>query len=239
MTEPILQLHDITAGYGGITALHGVSLRIMPGQIVSLIGANGAGKSTLLMTICGQVRAKTGRIAFDGQDITHLPTHRIMRAGIAQAPEGRRVFARMSVRENLLIGGWATPPVQRRRLEDDMLALFPRLGERLRQPAGTLSGGEQQMLAIARALMAQPRLLLLDEPSLGLAPLVSRQIFAVIGQLNSAGLSILLVEQKAHQALRLAHWGVVLVNGRVSLQDVGPDLLLRPEIQAAYLEGAA
>ena len=235
----LLSLTEISTYYGAVQALRGVSLTVAQGEIVALIGANGAGKSTLMMTICGNPRASTGRIVYGGQDITAWPTHQIMRSGIAQAPEGRRIFGRMSVQENLLMGGQVAGMAEFDRLRDHAFGLFPRLKERLHQRAGTLSGGEQQMLAIARALMTRPRLLLLDEPSLGLAPLVVRQIFTAIRELNrTTGLTVLLVEQNAYQALRLAHRGYVLVNGAVTMTGGGRDLLARPEIRAAYLEGA-
>jgi branched-chain amino acid transport system ATP-binding protein len=192
-----------------------------------------------MMTICGSPHARTGSIIYDGRDITRAPTHQIMRSGIAQAPEGRRIFGRMSVHENLLMGSQVAGMAEFDRLRDQAFTLFPRLKERQHQRAGTLSGGEQQMLAIARALMTKPRLLLLDEPSLGLAPLVVRQIFTAIRDLNrTTGLTVLLVEQNAYQALRLAHRGYVLVNGSITMAGAGADLLARPEIRAAYLEGA-
>lgn len=238
--EPLLEVDCVTAGYGAVQALTEVSLHVMPGEIVTLIGANGAGKSTLLMTICGDPRPRSGRIRLAGEDITALPTHAIMRYGLAQAPEGRRIFPRMTVRENLLMGaetltrGDPTPQLEQ------VFALFPRLKERLSQRGGTLSGGEQQMLAIGRALMSKPRLLLLDEPSLGLAPLVVRQIFGAIRRLNAeTGLTVLLVEQNANLALRLAHRGYVLVTGRITMEGSGKALLARPEIRDAYLGGVA
>jgi len=238
--EPLLEVDCVTAGYGAVQALTEVSLHVMPGEIVTLIGANGAGKSTLLMTICGDPRARSGRIRLAGEDITALPTHAIMRRGLAQAPEGRRIFPRMTVWENLLMGaetltrGDPTPQLEQ------VFALFPRLKERLSQRGGTLSGGEQQMLAIGRALMSKPQLLLLDEPSLGLAPLVVRQIFAAIRRLNAeTGLTVLLVEQNANLALRLAHRGYVLVTGRITMEGSGRALLARPEIRDAYLGGVA
>ena len=235
----LLSLAGVSTFYGAVQALRSVDLAVESGEIVTLIGANGAGKSTVMMTVCGSPRAQAGRIVYDGVDITSLPTHRIMRSGIAQVPEGRRIFARMSVQENLLMGGQVAGMVEFDRLRDEAFVLFPRLKERLHQRAGTLSGGEQQMLAIARALMTRPRLLLLDEPSLGLAPLVARQIFAAIRALNgSVGLTVLLVEQNAYQALRLAHRGYVMVNGAITMTGTGPELLTRPEIRAAYLEGA-
>ncbi len=234
----LLRLEGVTAFYGAIQALRGVDLDVAPGEIVTLIGANGAGKSTLMMTICGSPHARDGRITYDGQDITQLPTHEIMHRGMAQAPEGRRIFARMSVHENLLMGAQVVQMRNYERTREQVFHLFPRLKERLSQRGGTLSGGEQQMLAIGRALMSQPRLLLLDEPSLGLAPLVVRQIFGAIRQLNrDEGLTVLLVEQNAYQALRLAHRGYVLVNGAITMEGPGAELLARPEIRAAYLEG--
>ena len=237
--SPLLSLAGVTAFYGAIQALKGVDMEIMPGEIVTMIGANGAGKSTLMMTICGKPQARTGRIVFDGTDITAMPTHQIMHLGLAQAPEGRRIFGRMSVHENLLMGAEMARMRNYENTRELVFTLFPRLKERLTQRGGTLSGGEQQMLAIGRALMSQPRLLMLDEPSLGLAPLVVRQIFGAIRQLNrETGLTVLLVEQNAFQALRLAHRGYVLVNGAVTMAGPGAELLARPEIRAAYLEGA-
>ena len=239
MTQPLLSLHGVTAYYGAIQALKGVDLDVNPGEIVTLIGANGAGKSTLMMTICGSPRARDGQIMLDGEDIARRPTHEIMHMGLAQSPEGRRIFPRMSVQENLLMGAQVVGMRDYGRTLDMVFTLFPRLKERRSQRGGTLSGGEQQMLAIARALMSQPRLLLLDEPSLGLAPLVCRSIFGAIKKLNEeTGLTVLLVEQNAFQALRLAHRGYVLVNGSVTMAGGGAELLARPEIRAAYLEGA-
>jgi branched-chain amino acid transport system ATP-binding protein len=234
----LLSLSGVTAFYGAIQALRGIDLTVRRGEIVTLIGANGAGKSTLMMTICGNPRARTGQILHEGQDITQWPTHRIMRRGIAQAPEGRRIFGRMTVHENLLMGAEVAGRTDIANLLEQVFALFPRLKERMSQRGGTLSGGEQQMLAIGRALMSRPSLLLLDEPSLGLAPLVVRQIFGAIRDLNRAtGLTVLLVEQNAYQALRLAHRGYVLVNGAITMAGTGAELLARPEIRAAYLEG--
>jgi branched-chain amino acid transport system ATP-binding protein len=237
MTE-LLSLSGVTAFYGAIQALRGIDLTVNAGEIVTLIGANGAGKSTLMMTICGNPRARSGQIVHDGQDITHWPTHQIMRRGIAQAPEGRRIFGRMTVHENLLMGAEVAGSGEVENMLEQVFTLFPRLKERIGQRGGTLSGGEQQMLAIGRALMSRPTLLLLDEPSLGLAPLVVRQIFGAIRELNrTKGLTVLLVEQNAFQALRLAHRGYVLVNGSITMAGTGAELLARPEIRAAYLEG--
>ena len=238
MPIPLLSLSGVTAFYGAIQALRGVDLAVNEGEIVTLIGANGAGKSTLMMTICGNPQARDGRIVYDGAEITRLPTHAIMRRRIAQSPEGRRIFGRMTVYENLLMGAEIAGQTDIDTLLDQVFTLFPRLKERLGQRGGTLSGGEQQMLAIGRALMSRPRLLLLDEPSLGLAPLVVRQIFGAIRDLNrTTGLTVLLVEQNAFQALRLAHRGYVLVNGAITMAGSGAELLARPEIRAAYLEG--
>ncbi len=235
----MLSLSAVHAFHGRIEALRGVTLEVPAGEIVALIGANGAGKSTLLMTICGRPPAARGRIVFDGIDITSLPTHRIARLGIAQVPEGRRIFARMTVRENLLMGAVAQGGAGPTQNLDRVFALFPRLGERLAQRGGTLSGGEQQMLAIGRALMGAPRLLLLDEPSLGLAPLMVRQIFAAIAAINASdGTTIVLVEQNAHHALRLARHAHLMVGGQVALSGTGADLLANPDIRAAYLDGA-
>jgi branched-chain amino acid transport system ATP-binding protein len=233
-----MSVRGVEAFYGPVRALGGVSLDVFEGEIVTLIGANGAGKSTLLMTICGNPAAAAGTILFDGADITAEATHRIVRRGIAQSPEGRRIFAHMTVMENLLIG---TTAAATDGVEDDLARvfdLFPVLKERTHQRGGTLSGGEQQMLAIARALMGRPRLLLLDEPSLGLAPIVVRRIFDVIGELNRAqGMTIFLVEQNAYHALALAHRGYVLANGEIVMQGTGAGLLADERIRAAYLEG--
>jgi branched-chain amino acid transport system ATP-binding protein len=234
----VLSLSNVNTFYGQIQALRDVTMDVNEGEIVTLIGANGAGKSTLMMTICGSPRAKSGNIIYRGENITNLPMHEIARRAIAQSPEGRRIFARMSVEENLLMGSQVIKFEDYDKQLGLMFDLFPRLKERFAQRGGTLSGGEQQMLAIARALMSKPKLLLLDEPSLGLAPLVIKQIFGAIRQLNQdTGLTVLLVEQNANQALRLAHRGYVLVNGAITMAGTGAELLARPEIRAAYLEG--
>jgi branched-chain amino acid transport system ATP-binding protein len=231
-------VRGVTTYYGNIIALRGVDLDVNQGEIVTLIGANGAGKSTLMMTVFGNPRARDGRIVYDGADITHMPTHEIARKRIAQSPEGRRIFPRMTVLENLQMGAEMDGLAH---FDEDMervCTLFPRLKERLMQRGGTLSGGEQQMLAIARALMARPKLLLLDEPSLGLAPLIVKQIFSVLKDLNRReGMTIFLVEQNAFHALRLAHRGYVMVNGVITMSGSGRELLARPEVQSAYLEG--
>jgi branched-chain amino acid transport system ATP-binding protein len=237
MSEPLLSVRGVNSYYGNIMALKGVALDVREGEIVTLIGANGAGKSTLMMTIFGNPRAREGRIVYGGRDITDLPTHEIARLRIAQSPEGRRIFPRMSVRENLQMGAEIDEGAH---FEEDLAkvcALFPVLARRLDQRGGTLSGGEQQMLAIARALMSRPRLLLLDEPSLGLAPLIVKQIFAVLAELNRAGMTIFLVEQNAFHALKLAHRAYVMVSGIITLSGSGKELLMRPEIRQAYLEG--
>ena len=234
----MLTVSGVETFYGAIQALHGVDIHVDEGEIVTLIGANGAGKSTLLMTICGSPQARTGSIVFEGEDITALPTHHIIRKGISQSPEGRRIFPRMTVLENLKMGAAFSEPANFDADLEQVYTLFPRLKERAEQRGGTLSGGEQQMLAIGRALMSRPRLLLLDEPSLGIAPMLVRQIFTAIKQINvQQGVTILLVEQNAYHALRLAHRGYVLVNGTIQMTGAGKDLLQRPEIRAAYLEG--
>jgi branched-chain amino acid transport system ATP-binding protein len=238
MASLLLSVRGVKAYYGHIAALRGVDLDVGDGEIVALIGANGAGKSTLMMTIFGNPRAREGSISFAGRDITRLPTHEIAALKIAQAPEGRRIFVRMTVMENLQIGAALADPRHFNADLERVLALFPRLRERLDQRGGTLSGGEQQMLAIGRALMGRPRLLLLDEPSLGLAPLIARQIFSAIRQLNAdEKLTVFLVEQNAFHALNLAHRGYVMVNGHITLTGSGRELLQKQEVRAAYLEG--
>jgi branched-chain amino acid transport system ATP-binding protein len=237
-TGPLLAVRGVETYYGNIIALRGVDLDVGSGEIVALIGANGAGKSTLMMTVCGHRRAREGSIVFDGREITRLATHEIARLRIAQAPEGRRIFPRMTVLENLQMGATVADHRYFSTDLDRVCTLFPRLRERLAQRGGTLSGGEQQMLAIARALMGRPRLLLLDEPSLGLAPLIVRQIFATIRELNATDkLTIFLVEQNAYHALKIAHRGYVMVNGTIALEGTGQELLRLPEVRTAYMEG--
>lgn len=238
MTETLLDIRGVETFYGNIQALHGVDMQVNQGEIVTLIGANGAGKSTLLMTVCGNPRARSGSIRFQGEDIDREPTFAIVRRGIAHAPEGRRIFPKMTVLENLQLGAITAPPEHFQQNLDAAFALFPRLAERRTQRGGTLSGGEQQMLAIARALMSEPKLLLLDEPSLGLAPIIVRQIFAAIREVNrERGMTVFLVEQNAFHALRLAHRGYVMVNGRITISGTGQELLANEEVRAAYLEG--
>ena len=238
MTEPLLQVSGVHTFYGAIEALKGVDVTVPAGEIVTLIGANGAGKSTLLMTICGNPPAKRGRVLFQGEDITRLPTFEIVRRGLAQSPEGRRIFPRMSVYENLQMGAITADPGTFDTELERAFHLFPRLKERMHQRAGTLSGGEQQMLAIGRALMCRPKLLLLDEPSLGLAPLVVRQIFQVIREINrEQKMTIFMVEQNAYHALKLAHRAYVMVTGKVTMTGTGAELLANEEVRAAYLEG--
>ena len=234
----MIAIRNLHAGYGRIDVLRAIDLDVATSQIASVIGANGAGKTTLLMTICGHVQAASGSIHFEGEDITHLPPHEIARRGIAHVPEGRRIFARMSVHENLQMGAFAAPPAHFSSDLDFVLALFPVLKERLRQMGGTLSGGEQQMLAIGRALMSRPRLLLLDEPALGLAPLLVRQVFDLVRAINrEKKTTILLIEQNAFQALLLATRAYIMVNGATAKQGTGAELLHDPAIRSAYLEG--
>ncbi|BEO54407.1 MULTISPECIES: high-affinity branched-chain amino acid ABC transporter ATP-binding protein LivF [Serratia] len=233
----MLSFNQVSAHYGKIQAMHQVSLTISQGEIVTLIGANGAGKTTLLGTLCGEPRASEGSIVFQGQDITQWQTSRIMREAVAIVPEGRRVFSRMTVEENLAMGGFFADRHQYQQRIERVFTLFPRLLERRSQRAGTMSGGEQQMLAIGRALMSQPKLLLLDEPSLGLAPIIIQQIFDIIQQLREEGMTIFLVEQNANQALKLADRGYVLENGRVVLEDTGAALLANEAVRSAYLGG--
>jgi branched-chain amino acid transport system ATP-binding protein len=238
VTEPLLKIEKLEASYGHVVALKGVDIDVNPGEIVTLIGANGAGKSTLMMSVFGHPRPHRGRILFEGRDITRMPAHEIAKLRIAQVPEGRRIFSRMTVLENLQMGATVSDPATFDEDADRVFKLFPRLKERIAQRGGTLSGGEQQMLAIGRALMSRPRLLMLDEPSLGLAPLLVKQIFRAIRALNEKDkLTVFLVEQNALHALRLAHRGYVMVNGLITLSGSGRELLERDEVKSAYLEG--
>ena len=238
LKQPLLSVRGVKTYYGNIIALKGVDLDVHEGEIVTLIGANGAGKSTLMMTIFGNPRAREGRIVYAGRDITQVPTHEIARLNMAQSPEGRRIFPRMSVYENLQMGASVNGFAHFEQDLERVCTLFPRLKERLPQRGGTLSGGEQQMLAIARALMSRPRLLLLDEPSLGLAPLIVKQIFEIIRELNERdGMTVFLVEQNAYHALKLAHRGYVMVTGTITMSGTGKELLDDPQVRAAYLEG--
>ena len=242
MTQNILEIRNLETFYGKIQALKDINLDIREGEIATIIGANGAGKTTLMMSICGNPQARAGSIKYEGKEIRSLPTHQIMHLGIAQSPEGRRIFPRMTVLENLQMGAILNKD-RALTFEEDLAKaykLFPILKARESQRAGTMSGGEQQMLAIARALMGRPRLLLLDEPSLGLAPLIVKQIFKVIKELNETqGLTVFLVEQNAYHALKLAHRGYVMVNGQITISGTGNELLHREDIRAAYLEGGA
>lgn len=231
----MLKLEQVSTYYGAIQALNQVSVEVNKGEIVTLIGANGAGKTTLLMTVCGSPRASAGRITFQGTDITNMDTHRIMRQGIAISPEGRRVFPDLTVSENLKMGGFFMSRQEIEEGEDHVYELFPRLKERAHQRAGTMSGGEQQMLAIGRALMSKPSLLLLDEPTLGLAPLIIAQIFDIIRTIREEGVTVFLVEQNANKALQVADRGYVLETGKLVMQDTGANLLANPDIRKAYL----
>ena len=233
---PVLELESVHVYYGPIHALKGVSLTVERGEIVTLLGANGAGKTTTLRAISGLIRPARGRIALEGRNIAGLPPHEVVKLGVGHVPEGRRIFPRLSVEENLALGAFTITDRQeiRRRLEE-VLQLFPRLAERRGQQGGTLSGGEQQMLAIGRALMMQPRIMLLDEPSMGLAPVLVESIFEVIQRLNRQGTTILLVEQNARMALEIAHRGYVLETGSIVLEGPAADLARDPKVQAAYL----
>ncbi|HET7700995.1 MAG TPA: ABC transporter ATP-binding protein [Candidatus Limnocylindria bacterium] len=231
----LLEIDKIDAFYGNIQALRGVSLTVEQGEIVTLIGSNGAGKTTTLRTIAGMLRPRAGHIRFDGTDLATVPAHRIVYHGIAHAPEGRRIFPRMTVKENLELGAYSRGKGDLTADYEHVFTLFPRLKERITQKAGTLSGGEQQMLAIGRALMTKPRLLMLDEPSLGLAPMLVEVIFQIIREINATGVPILLVEQNAHKALETAHRGYVLETGRIVKHGTGRELLDSPDVQKAYL----
>ena len=235
----MLEIKNLVVHYGAIAALHGISIRVAQGSIVTLVGANGAGKTTTLRTISGIVKSKSGTVTFDGEDITHLPAHRIVARGLAQSPEGRMVFANLTVMENLQMGAY----LRRDKAEiakdfEYIFGIFPRLKERGKQTAGTLSGGEQQMLAIGRALMSRPKCLMLDEPSLGIAPLLVKTIFEKIVEINKTlGLTILLVEQNANLALEVSHYGYVLETGRIILEDKSSALRENAQVRAAYLGG--
>ncbi|WP_439857150.1 ABC transporter ATP-binding protein [Pseudomonas syringae] len=233
----MLQFENVSTFYGKIQALHSVNVEVRQGEIVTLIGANGAGKSTLLMTLCGSPRAQSGSIRYMGEELVGLESSIIMRKSIAVVPEGRRVFARLTVEENLAMGGFFTEKENYQEQMDKVLHLFPRLKERFNQRGGTMSGGEQQMLAIGRALMSKPKLLLLDEPSLGLAPIIIQQIFEIVEQLRRDGVTVFLVEQNANQALKVADRAYVLENGRVVMQGTGEELLVDPKVRDAYLGG--
>lgn len=233
----MLYFKNVSTFYGKIQALHDINIEVQKGEIVTLIGANGAGKSTLLMTLCGSPRASSGSIRYQGDELVGLDTPEIMRKSIAVVPEGRRVFARLTVEENLAMGGFFGSKADNLEQMDKVLQLFPRLKERFDQRAGTMSGGEQQMLAIGRALMSKPQLLLLDEPSLGLAPIIIQQIFDIIEQLRKDGVTVFLVEQNANQALKLADRAYVLENGRIVMQGSGSELLVDPKVRDAYLGG--
>ena len=233
--DVVLDLRDVQTYYGRIQALHGVSLQVRRGEIVTLIGANGAGKTTILKTISGLLHPRVGTVHFEGRDITHSPAHELVRAGIGHAPEGRRIFSRLSVLENLQMGAFTRSQAEAREDLARVFELFPRLKERTSQRGGSLSGGEQQMLAIGRALMARPRVLLLDEPSLGLSPILVQQIFSIISEINKAGTTILLVEQNALQAFNVAHRGYVLQTGRVIMSDTATNLAANPDVRRSYL----
>jgi branched-chain amino acid transport system ATP-binding protein len=235
---PLLRAHDVNAYYGHIHALQGITLEVFPGEIVTLLGANGAGKTTTLRTISGLMHPRSGTITFDGTDITHVPAHRLVTRGVGHAPEGRRIFGRMTVLENLQMGAYTRHSKDEMEVDfERVFALFPRLRERSGQAGGTLSGGEQQMLAIGRALMTRPKLLLLDEPSMGLSPILVEQIFDVIRDIHAQGTTVLVVEQNALMALGVAHRGYILQTGRIVLEDTAANLRQNPEVQKAYLGG--
>lgn len=234
MSAPLLEVKDIDCFYGNIQALHGISLHLKQGEVLTLLGANGAGKTTTLRAITGLVKPRRGEIFFEGEPVHNLPAHRLVQRGLAMSPEGRQVFPRMTVMENLEMGAFIHDAVDQTQL-DWVLELFPRLRERLKQQAGTLSGGEQQMLAIGRALMSRPKLLLLDEPSLGLAPLIVAQIFRIIAEIHEQGVSVLLVEQNAFQALKVGQRAYVLETGKVMLEGSAEELAENPKVREAYL----
>jgi len=233
--EVMLELKDVHTSYGRVRALQGLNLIVNHGEVVTLIGSNGAGKTTTLKTISGLLHPRQGKVLFEGKDITNTAPHELVKVGIAQSPEGRRIFSRLTVLENLKMGGFTRPASESAEELERALTLFPRLRERLSQRGGSLSGGEQQMLAIGRALMSRPRLLLLDEPSLGLSPLLVQQIFALIKQINEQGTTILLVEQNAQQALSVADRGYVLQTGKVILSGTGAELAANADVRRAYL----
>ena len=236
--EPLLRAHEVHSYYGNIHALQGITLEVFPGEIVTLLGANGAGKTTTLRTISGLMHPRSGTITFDGSEITNVPAHRLDRRGVGHAPEGRRIFSRMTVLENLQMGAYTRSDKAELQADfDRVFNLFPRLRERSSQAGGTLSGGEQQMLAIGRALMTHPKLLLLDEPSMGLAPILVEQIFDVIRDIHAQGTTVLVVEQNALMALGIAHRGYILQTGRIVLEDTAANLRQNPEVQKAYLGG--
>lgn len=235
-TSPLIQVEDISVSYGAIQAIHGINFSVNKGEIVTLIGANGAGKTTTLRALSGLVKVTSGKILYKNEVISNLPANQIVRKRICQAPEGRGIFLNLTVEENLDLGAWTAPDKKTFKADlEHSFQLFPRLKERRSQNAGTLSGGEQQMLAIARALMAHPDVLLLDEPSLGLAPQIIERIFEIIQQINRDGVTVLLVEQNALQALQIAHKGVVLETGRVVMRDTAQALLRSDEVRRAYL----
>jgi branched-chain amino acid transport system ATP-binding protein len=234
-TPPLLDVRTLASGYGPFQVLHGIDLTVAPGEIIAVLGANGVGKTTLNRTLSGLVRTRAGSISFAGRDITRIGHDEIVRAGLIHVPEGRKVFPDLSVRENLLMGAYARGRAERARTMEHVLEVFPRLAERMRQAAGSMSGGEQQMLAIGRGMMAKPLLLILDEPSLGLSPLLTEELFALISRLNAEGLSILLVEQNVVQSLAIAGRAYVIEHGRVSLSGPAADLADDPRLRAAYL----
>jgi branched-chain amino acid transport system ATP-binding protein len=234
-TTPMLRLEDVQTFYGRIQALRGITIEVAHGEIVTLLGANGAGKTTTLKTVSGLLHPRVGKVWFEDEDISHIAAHHLVRQGIGHAPEGRRIFSRLTVLENLQMGAYTRSPVELHEDLERVLGLFPRLDERLKQLGGTLSGGEQQMLAIGRALMSRPRLLLLDEPSLGLSPILVQQIFQIVREINGQGTTILLVEQNALQALSIAHRGYVLQTGKVILADTAAGLAANEGVRKAYL----